>query len=181
MEIFKTLNVLNPRYMQELFYLRSSSTRWPNNIVVVKTNTTTYGTKRLRSLGPQIWNSLPEHIKAETSFAHFQSLINTWFVKECLCNLCKHTKTLHSITLTTTSYGFLVFLLFFFAAHINSSLFVCLLFFTVLTYVIAISLVKIWFIYILKFRFSSIKTLRYLMYGDAWILFPQSFILRSVS
>ena len=93
LEIFKTLNDLNPTYMQNFFYLRSSSARRPNNIAVVRTNTNTYGTKSLRSLGPQIWNSLPEHIKAETSLAHFRSLINTWFGKECLCNLCKNTRT----------------------------------------------------------------------------------------
>ena len=45
--------------MQDLFYLRSSS------------NTSTYGTKSLTALEAQIWNSLPEHIKAETSFAYF--------------------------------------------------------------------------------------------------------------
>ena len=95
-EIFKTLNVLNPTYMQDLFYLRFSSARRANSIAVVRTNTSTYGTKSLRSLGPQIWNSLPEHIKAETSLAHFRSLINTWFCKECLCNLCKHVRTLNS-------------------------------------------------------------------------------------
>ena len=54
LEIFKTLNDLNPTYMQDLFYLRSSSARRPNNIAVVRTNTNTYGTKSLRSLGPQI-------------------------------------------------------------------------------------------------------------------------------
>ena len=67
LEIFKTLNVLNPTYIQDLLYLRSSSAGRPNNIAVVKTNTNTYGTKSLRSLGPQIWNSLPDYIKAETS------------------------------------------------------------------------------------------------------------------
>ena len=71
LEIFKTITVLNPTYMQDLFYLRSSSPRRPNNIAVVRTNTDTHGTKSLRSLGPQIWNSLLEHIKAETSLAHF--------------------------------------------------------------------------------------------------------------
>ena len=71
LEIFKTINVLNPTYMQDLFYLRSSSTRRLNTIAIVRANINTYGTKSLRSLGPQIWNSLPEHIKAETSFAHF--------------------------------------------------------------------------------------------------------------
>ena len=93
LEIFKTLNDLNPTYMQDLFYLRSSSARRPNNIAVVRTNTNIYGKKILRSLGPQIWNSLPEHVKSETSLVHFRSLINTWFRKECLCNLCKNTIT----------------------------------------------------------------------------------------
>ena len=66
LETFKTLNVLNPMYMQDLFYLCSSSVRRPHNIAVVRKNTKTFGTKSLRSLGLQIWNSLPEHIKAET-------------------------------------------------------------------------------------------------------------------
>ena len=59
LEVFKNLNVLNPTYMQDLFYLRSSSARRPNNIAVGRTNTNRNGTKSFRSLGPQIWNSLP--------------------------------------------------------------------------------------------------------------------------
>ena len=112
LEIFKTLNDLNPTYMKDLFYLRSSSARRPNNIAVVRTNTNTYGTKRFRSLRPQIWNYLPEHIKAESSFARFLSLINTWFGKECLCNLCKNTTTSnptnYQINHMLFSYGFFV-------------------------------------------------------------------------
>ena len=92
LEIFKTLNDLNLTYMEDLYCLRSSSARRPNNIAVVKTNTNTYGTKSFRLLGPQIWDFLPEHIKAETSLAHFRGLINTWFGKEYLCNLCKNTR-----------------------------------------------------------------------------------------
>ena len=100
LEIFQTLIDLNTTYMHDLFYLRSSSARRPNNIAVVRTNTNTYGTKSLRSLGPQVWNSLPEtHIsahfsKAETSLEHFRSLINTLFDKEFLFNLCKNTRGL---------------------------------------------------------------------------------------
>ena len=37
LEIFKTLNVLNPTYMEDLFYLLSSYERRPNNIDVVRT------------------------------------------------------------------------------------------------------------------------------------------------
>ena len=70
LDIFKTLNVLNPRCMQDLFcihagpYLGCSTPRRPNNIAVVETIANTDGTKSLRSLGPHIWNSLPEYIKA---------------------------------------------------------------------------------------------------------------------
>ena len=71
LEIFKTLNVLNPTYMQDLFYDQKIFPR-PNDIAVVGTITNTKGTKSFRSLGPQIWNFLPEHIKAQTSFTHFR-------------------------------------------------------------------------------------------------------------
>ena len=45
LEVFKTPNVLNPTYMQDLFYLSFSSARRPNNTSVVRTNTNTYGMK----------------------------------------------------------------------------------------------------------------------------------------
>ena len=38
LDIFQTLNVLNPTYMQDLFYLRSSSAIRPNNIAIIRTN-----------------------------------------------------------------------------------------------------------------------------------------------
>ena len=56
----------------------------------------------------QIWNSLPEHIEAEIS--PFRGLTNTWFGKECLCNLCKNTRTSnpanYQINQMLFSYGF---------------------------------------------------------------------------
>ena len=82
--------------MHDLFYLRSSSTRQASFTAIIRANTNTYGTKSFRSLGPQIWNYLTEHIKSETSLANFRNMINVWFGKECLCNLCKHTRTLNS-------------------------------------------------------------------------------------
>ena len=91
MEIKRYRTLRYPSYMQDLFYLRSSSARRPNDTAVVRANKITYGTKSLRSLGHQIWNSLPEHIEAETSL--FRDLINTINTKECLCNLCKNTRT----------------------------------------------------------------------------------------
>ena len=94
LEIFKTLNVSNPTYMRTfcIYVPRPPG----DQIAVARTNINKCGTKSLTSLWRQIWNSLPQHIEAETLFVHFRSLINTWFGKECLWNLCKHTRTLNS-------------------------------------------------------------------------------------
>ena len=59
LDIFKTLNNLNPEYMKEIFYKTTNLTHRPFNIKVNHNNTTKYGKKSLRSLRPQIWNSLP--------------------------------------------------------------------------------------------------------------------------
>ena len=67
LEIFKTLNHLNPEYMKETFYKTTNLTHRPFNIKVNQNNTTKYGNKSLRSLGPHIWNSLPKQIKEKTN------------------------------------------------------------------------------------------------------------------
>ena len=58
LEIFKTLNHLNPEYMKEIFYKTTNLTHRPFNIKVNQNNTTKCGSKNLRNLGPHIWNSL---------------------------------------------------------------------------------------------------------------------------
>ena len=67
LEIFKTLNHLNPEYMKKIFYKTTNLTHRPFNIKVNQNNTTKYGNKSLRSLGPHIWNSLPKQIKEKTN------------------------------------------------------------------------------------------------------------------
>ena len=44
----------------------------PNDILAKHHNTITYGTKSLKTLGPKIWNQLPEDIKSETSYTKFK-------------------------------------------------------------------------------------------------------------
>ena len=58
LEIFKTLNHLNPEYMKEIFLKATNLIQRPTDIKVNQNNTTKYGSKSLRSLGPHIWNSL---------------------------------------------------------------------------------------------------------------------------
>ena len=65
-------------------------TRWlthrPNNIQVNVRKTIKYGDKSLKTLHPYIWNSLAEHMKAETHFNKFREHINQWFGPIFRCN-----------------------------------------------------------------------------------------------
>ena len=62
-EIFKTINNLNPTFMRNIFTPRDSNrpvrNSTINNLEIKSRNTTTYGSKSLSILGPQIWNNLP--------------------------------------------------------------------------------------------------------------------------
>ena len=84
-EVYKTLNSLNPRFMQELFKLRETNRnvrkkyKLNSNISVV--NQVNYGTKSLRIFGPKIWNSLPHH-------GNLSKIINSWNVVSCNCVVC---------------------------------------------------------------------------------------------
>ena len=88
LEIFKTLQNLNPIFMEEIFQKPKWLTNRPNNIQVNTHKAVKYGDKSLRTLGPHIWNSLPDHIKRETDYKKFKEYISQWFGPICKCNLC---------------------------------------------------------------------------------------------
>ena len=88
-EIFKTVNNLNPSFMKNIFTSKENAKVRPNNIVVKSHNSATYGDKSLMTLGPKIWNALPENIKSETSYKKFKEYIDLWFGPKCRCNICK--------------------------------------------------------------------------------------------
>ena len=48
-----------------------------------------YGLETLRSLGPEIWNILPERIKSSAILSLFKKYIKTWIPLKCYCRLCK--------------------------------------------------------------------------------------------
>ena len=62
-ESFKTLNNINPDFMNEIFDLRKTNRAVRNqyklNLEVPTINQVTFGIKSIRYLGPKIWNSLP--------------------------------------------------------------------------------------------------------------------------
>ena len=51
-EIFKTVNNLNPNYMEDILTPKLHPKVRPNDILVKHHNTITYGTKSLKTLGP---------------------------------------------------------------------------------------------------------------------------------
>ena len=59
----------------------------PLDIKVYQNNTTKYGNKSLRRLGPHFWNSLLKQIKEETDYNKFKNYIDKRFSAQCKCNL----------------------------------------------------------------------------------------------
>ena len=78
-EIFKTLNNINPAFMNEIFELRKTNRAVRNqyklNLEVPIINQVTFGAKSIRYLGPKIWNSLPFHIKSSENYTTFRKVI----------------------------------------------------------------------------------------------------------
>ena len=57
------------------FYKTANLTHRLFNIKVNQNNTTKYGNKTLRNLGPHLWNSLPKQIKEESDYNNFKNYI----------------------------------------------------------------------------------------------------------
>ena len=89
LEIFKTLNNVNPNYMKEIFPKSTNLTHRPLDTKISQSNTTKFGINSLMILGPHIWNSLPKDIKEETNYEEFKDFINEWLGLKCKCNMCK--------------------------------------------------------------------------------------------
>ena len=91
-EIFKTLKSLNPSFMQDIFKSKLSnySLRQPFDLQHHRPNQVTFGSNSLRSLGPQIWNGLPNNIKTADNLNIFKRMIKEWDGPNCKCNVCKY-------------------------------------------------------------------------------------------
>ena len=78
-EVYKTLNSLNPCFMQELFKLRETNRNVRNkyklNLNIPVVNQVNYGTTSLRIFGPKIWNSLLHHVKSAENLETFEKLL----------------------------------------------------------------------------------------------------------
>ena len=89
-EIFKTIYNLNPSYMKEIFILNTQRGSESKNLYVQSHKAKNYGENSLKTLGPKIWNSLPDHFKVSRSLDSFKELINTWTGTLCKCSMCTY-------------------------------------------------------------------------------------------
>ena len=94
-EIYKTLNILNPGYMNDIFKLRNTDRqtreKYELNLEIPKSNQATFGTRSLRSYDPKVWNALPYHIKTSGNLNSFKAIIKCWDGNHCTCRVCEHT------------------------------------------------------------------------------------------
>ena len=88
LEISKAINDLNPSFMKSIFSAKLNARIRPNDILVKIRKPATFGDKIFATLGPKIWNALPQNIKAENSYVKFKEYIATWFGPKRKCKVC---------------------------------------------------------------------------------------------
>ena len=92
-EIWKTLNDLNPSFINNIFKLkingREVRDKYKLNLDIPKWNQKTFGYKSLNLLGPNIWKNLPYHVKSSENVDTFKNLLQNCDGNSCKCNLCK--------------------------------------------------------------------------------------------
>ena len=91
-EIYKTINKLNPEFMNNIFKVKENKRlvreQYKLNLETPEWNQVTIGTNILKVYGPKVWNSLPFHIKTSENLIQFKSLIKNWNDNSCSCAVC---------------------------------------------------------------------------------------------
>ena len=91
-EIFKTLNNLNPSFMKEIFSLRQTDRpvweKYELNLDIPSCNQVTFAHKALTFFEPKTFNSLPYRKKCAENLASFKTVIKFWNGEYCSCKIC---------------------------------------------------------------------------------------------
>ena len=90
-ETFKILYNLSPSCLNDLVCFKNNkySFRYVNILDIPRVRTTTYGKRSFRYAAAVLWNELPNHFRAVSSFSYFRSLMLSWNGKECSCSVCR--------------------------------------------------------------------------------------------
>ena len=92
-EIYKTLNELNPSFTQNIFTVKETDRltreQYKLNLNTPSYNQMTFGYKSFRIFGPNIWHKLPYHIKSSKNLKSFKKLIKKWDGTSHSCKICE--------------------------------------------------------------------------------------------
>ena len=89
-EIYKTVNHLNPAYMWEFFIKKDVPYNLRSNELfkIPSVNSQRYGISSLSFQGSLLWNALSDEIKLATSINNFKKEIQQWYGRNCKCHIC---------------------------------------------------------------------------------------------
>ena len=91
-EIYKTINKLNPEFMNNIFKVKENKRlvreQYKLNLETPEWNQVTFGAKSLEVYGSKVWNSLPFHIKTSENLVQFKSLMKNWNGNSFSCIVC---------------------------------------------------------------------------------------------
>ena len=93
-EIYKSINNINPMYMNEIFKLRETSravrSYYNLNLDEPAINQVSFGDRSLRCYGPRNWNSLPFHKKSSENLEAFKNIMKNWNGVSCKCKVYQY-------------------------------------------------------------------------------------------
>ena len=91
-ELYTTINKLNPNFMRDLIKLRFTTRpvreKYKINMIIPEFNQVSCGKKSLRTLGPKLWNNLPHHVESSENLESFNRNIEHWDGERCLFKVC---------------------------------------------------------------------------------------------
>ena len=89
-EIFKDLNGLSPKFMEEVFSVKRNI-KYCSKFIFNSRNIRTvhYGTETISYIGPKLWQMIPSDIRDSKTLQEFKRKIKKWKPDKCLCRLCK--------------------------------------------------------------------------------------------
>ena len=90
--MFKVLNGENSQIVNEIFRIRNEAShelRQRSRFHLASGNTVFSGTESIRSLGPKIWELIPNDIKCLQNLKDFETPIKKWKSTLCPCTICK--------------------------------------------------------------------------------------------
>ena len=91
-EIYKTINHLNPPYMRDLFTKKVVEYDFRIKILceLPPARSQRFGTNSLIFKGSLLWNSLSDDTKTSQSLAIFKQKFRSWDGAHCTCNICRN-------------------------------------------------------------------------------------------